>query len=68
MATVDTARESERGIIEIDTLRQTNEALIATFDEVMQIQAEGRQKRREAEAEMLRLENELKSKLLQMQG
>ena len=68
MATVDTARESERGIIEMDTLRQTNEALIATFDEVMQIQAEGRQKRREAEAEMLRLENELKSKLLQMQG
>lgn len=68
MATIDTAKESERGIIEMDTLKHTNEALIATFDEVMQIQAEGRQKRREAEAEMLRLENELKSKLLQMQG
>lgn len=68
MATTDTARESERGIIEMDTLRHTNEALIATFDEVMQIQAEGRQKRKEAEAEMLRLEKELKVKLLQVQG
>lgn len=68
MATIDTAKESERGIIEMDTLKHTNEALIATFDEVMQIQAEGRQKRREAEAEMLRLENELKGKLLQVQG
>lgn len=68
MATIDTARESERGIIEMDTLRHTNEALIATFDEVMQIQAEGRQKRKEAEAEMLRLEKELKVKLLQVQG
>ncbi|MEZ3434581.1 MAG: toxic anion resistance protein [Lachnospiraceae bacterium] len=68
MATIDTAKESERGIIEMDTLKHTNEALIATFDEVMQIQAEGRQKRKEAEAEMLRLENELKNKLLQMQG
>ena len=68
MATIDTAKESERGIIEMDTLKHTNEALIATFDEVMQIQAEGRQKRKEAEAEMLRLESELKNKLLQMQG
>ncbi len=68
MATIETAKESERGIIEMDTLKHTNEALIATFDEVMQIQAEGRQKRREAEAEMLRLENELKGKLLQLQG
>ncbi len=68
MATIDTARDSERGIIEMDTLRHTNEALIATFDEVMQIQAEGRQKRKEAEAEMLRLEKELKVKLLQVQG
>lgn len=68
MATIDTAKESERGIIEMDTLKHTNEALIATFDEVMQIQAEGRRKRKEAEQEMLRLESELKGKLLQLQG
>lgn len=68
MATIDTAKESERGIIEMDTLKHTNEALIATFDEVMQIQAEGRQRRAEAEQEMMRLEQELKGKLLQLQG
>lgn len=68
MATIDTAKEAERGIIEMDTLKHTNEALIATFDEVMQIQAEGRRKRKEAEQEMLRLESELKGKLLQLQG
>ncbi len=68
MATIDTAKESERGIVEMDTLKHTNEALIATFDEVMQIQAEGRRKRKEAEQEMLRLESELKGKLLQLQG
>lgn len=67
MATIDTARESERGIVEIETLRATNESLISTLDEVMRIQEEGRQKRREAEVEMQRLENELKNKLLQIQ-
>ena len=68
IATVETAKESERGIVDMETLKATNESLIATFDEVMQIQTEGRQKRREAEAEMQRLEIELKNKLLQVQG
>lgn len=68
LASVETAKESERGIVDMETLKATNESLIATFDEVMKIQQEGRQKRREAEVEMLRLENELKSKLLQVQG
>lgn len=67
MATIDTAKESERGIVEIDTLKHTNESLIATLDEVMKVQQEGRQKRAEAEKEMQRLEQELKSKLLQVQ-
>ena len=68
MATIDTAKESERGIVDMETLKATNESLISTLDEVMKIQQEGRQKRREAEQEMLRLENELKGKLLQLQG
>ena len=68
MATVETAKESERGIVDIETLKATNESLIQTLDEVMRIQTEGRQKRKEAEAEMARLEGELKDKLLQLQG
>ena len=68
MATVETAKESERGIVDIETLKQTNETLISTLDEVMRIQQEGRQKRMEAEAEMGRMENELKAKLLQISG
>lgn len=68
MATVETAKESERGIVDIETLKMTNESLISTLDEVMHIQQEGRQKRREAEQEMIRLEGELKQKLLQVQG
>lgn len=68
MATIDTAKESERGIVDMETLKATNESLISTLDEVMHIQQEGRQKRREAEAEMQRLESELKQKLLQVQG
>ena len=54
IATVETAKESERGIVDIETLKATNESLIATFDEVMQIQQEGRQKRQQAEVEMQR--------------
>ena len=68
MATIDTAKESERGIVDMETLKMTNESLISTLDEVMRIQQEGRQKRREAEVEMQRLEGELKTKLLQIQG
>lgn len=68
MATIETAKESERGIVEMDTLKHTNEALISTLTEVMQIQTEGRGKRAEAEKEMLRLERELKTKLLEIRG
>ena len=64
--TVDIRRESERGIVDIETLKQTNETLIKTFDEVLQIQAEGRQKRTEAEVEMRRIEAELKQKMLEI--
>lgn len=64
MATIETARESERGIVDIETLRTTNESLISTLDEVMHIQAEGRQKRAEAEVELRKLEGDLKQKLL----
>ncbi len=65
-STVDIARESERGIVDIETLKNTNETLIKTFDEVMQIQAEGCQKRAEAEAEMRRMEADLKQKMLEI--
>lgn len=68
MATVDTAKESERGIVDIETLKQTNESLISTLDEVMHIQQEGREKRKAAEEEMQKLEVELKQKLLQIHG
>lgn len=66
LATVETAKESERGIVDIETLQQTNASLISTFDEVMQIQEEGRKKRLEAENEMLRMEGELREKLLEI--
>lgn len=66
MATIEAAKESERGIVDIETLQKTNESLISTFDEVMNIQREGREKRRAAEAQMYRLEGELKQKLLQI--
>ncbi len=66
MATVDTARETERGIVDIETLQHTNQTLISTLDEVMDIQQEGRRKRAEAETELRRMENELKEKLLEV--
>lgn len=66
MASIETAKESERGIVDMETLRNTNENLISTLDEVMRIQEEGRQKRREAEVELGRIENELKQKLLEL--
>ena len=66
MASVETAKEAERGIVDIETLKQTNAQLITTLDDVMKIQSEGRAKRLAAEAEMLRMENELKGKLLQI--
>ncbi len=64
LATVETAKESERGVVDIETLRITNESLISTLDEVLRIQTEGRQKRKEAEVELQRIEGELKNKLL----
>lgn len=67
-ATIETAKESERGVVDMETLKITNESLISTLDEVMRIQKEGKEKRREAELEMARLEDELKEKLLQIQG
>ncbi len=67
IASVETAKESERGIVDIETLKATNENLISTLDEVMKIQQEGRIKRQEAEAEMQRMEGALKQKLLEIQ-
>ena len=64
MSTIETAKASERGIVDIETLRQTNESLISTLDEVMRIQAEGREKRKAAEEELHNIEEQLKSKLL----
>ncbi len=65
-STVEAAKESERGIVDIETLRHTNQSLIQTLDEVLQIQSDGRQKRREAEGELRRIEGELKNKLLEL--
>lgn len=66
MATIETQKESERGIVDIETLKHTNESLIATLDEVMQIQKESREKRAQAEQELRKLETDLKNKLLQL--
>ena len=63
-STIETAKESERGIVDMETLRQTNASLISTLDEVVKIQDEGRERRRQAEVELAKLEGELKQKLL----
>ncbi|MBQ3193988.1 MAG: toxic anion resistance protein [Oscillospiraceae bacterium] len=68
MASVETAREAERGIVDMETLKQTNAKLIQTLDDVMKIQADGRAKRQAAEAEMAKMENDLKMKLLQIRN
>lgn len=68
MATVETAKESERGIVDMETLKATNESLISTLDEVMQIQEDGRRKRQEAEVELRKMEQELKDKILQIRS
>lgn len=65
VATVDAAREAERGVVDIETLKHTNEQLISTLDEVKRVQAEGREKRRQAEGELAQIEGELKAKLLE---
>lgn len=68
MATIETAKEAERSVVDIETLKHTNEQLISTLDEVMKIQTEGAQKRKEAEAELGRIEGELKQKLLELKS
>ena len=67
-ATIETAKESERGVVDIETLQHTNQELINTLEEVRQIQEDGRKRRAEAEAELGRLEGELKQKLLEIRG
>ncbi|MBR1669315.1 MAG: toxic anion resistance protein [Butyrivibrio sp.] len=64
-ATIESAKEAERGIVDIETLKHTNESLISTLDEVLKIQTEGKQKRHEAEAELSQIENQLRDKLLE---
>ncbi len=68
MGTIETAKEAERSVVDIETLQHTNQQLISTLDEVMQIQTEGRKKRQEAEVELGRIEGELKQKLLELRG
>ena len=66
MATIETAKESERGIVDIETITATNQTLISTLDEVMKIQEEGRIRRQNAEVELARIEGEMREKLLAM--
>ena len=68
MGAIETAKEAERSVVSIETLQHTNQQLISTLDEVMKIQTEGAQKRKEAEAELGRIEGELKQKLLELRG
>ena len=68
MGTIETAKDAERSVVSIETLQHTNQQLISTLDEVMRIQTEGSQKRKEAEAELGRIEGELKQKLLELRG
>ena len=67
-STIETARASERSIVNIETLTETNQLLISTLDEVLKIQAEGKEKRKQAEVELHRIENDLKNRLLEMRG
>ena len=66
MGTVEVAKESERGVVDIETLKHTNQTLISTLDEVIKIQNEGREKRKAAEVELGRIEGELRAKLLEI--
>jgi len=68
MGTIETAKEAEKSVVSIETLQHTNQQLISTLDEMMKIQTEGAQKRKEAEAELGRIEGELKQKLLELRG
>ena len=66
MGTIQTAREAERSVVDIETLQHTNEQLISTLDEVLNIQREGAEKRRAAEVELGRIEGELRAKLMEL--
>lgn len=66
LATVESAKESERGIVDLETLKHTNETLISTLDEVMKIQSEGKERRLAAQAELADMENQLKRKMLEL--
>lgn len=66
VATIESAKEAERGIVDMETLKHTNQTLITTLDEVLKIQTEGKEKRRAAESELADMENQLKGKLLEM--
>ncbi len=68
LGTIETAKEAEKSVVSIETLQHTNQQLISTLDEVMKIQTEGAQKRKEAEAELGRIEGELKQKLMELRG
>ena len=68
MASVETAKEAERGIVDMETLKKTNADLIQTLDDVMKIQADGRAQRQAAEVEMAKMEQDLKNKLLQIRN
>jgi len=68
MGTIAVAKESEKSIVDIETLQHTNEQLISTLDEVLTIQREGAQKRKEAEAQLGKIEGELKQKLMELHG
>ena len=68
MASVESAREAERGIVDIETLKATNQMLISTMDEVLDIQQQGKEKRRQAEAELAQIESELRSKILEIKN
>jgi uncharacterized protein YaaN involved in tellurite resistance len=65
VASIETAKEAERGIVDIETLQSTNQTLISTLDEVLKIQQDGREKRANAEAELQKIEDEMRDKLLE---
>ena len=67
-STIETAKASEKSIVDVETLAETNQMLISTLDEVLKIQTEGKEKRKLAEIELNRIENDLKSRLLEMRG
>ena len=68
MGTIETAKESQRGVVDIETLQQTNKSLIETLDELNKIQSEGRAKRAAAEQELTRIEDELKQKMMEIRS